>query len=56
MDVFKLQYVSTVKLDDKYLKDVERALLYSKSTNVITLKTSGGTPHRANNVMDQWIK
>lgn len=53
MNVFKLQYVSTFKLDDKYLKDVEGALVYSKSTNLITLKNSQGTPHRANNGMDQ---
>lgn len=56
MNVFKLQYVSTFKLADKYLKDVERALVYSKSTNLITLKNSQGTPRRANNVMDQRIK
>lgn len=53
MNVFKLHYVSAFKLDDIYLKDVEGALVYSKSTNLITLKNSWGIPHRTNNVMDQ---
>lgn len=56
MNVFKLHYVSAFKLDDIYLKDVEGALVYSKSTNLITLKNRWGIPHRTNNVMDQWIK
>lgn len=53
MDVFKLHYVSTFKLDDKYLEDVVGTLVYSKSANLITLKNSWGKPHRANSVMDQ---
>lgn len=56
MDIFKLHYVSTFKLDDKYLEDVVGTLVYSKSANLITLKNSWGKPHRANSVMDQWIK
>lgn len=31
MNVFELQYVSSFKLYDKYLKDIKEALVYSKS-------------------------